>query len=451
MRFAHVSDVHLGYPIYNKDGEVVGQREELYMELERVVDFLSLNPVDFLFITGDLFDHVPDRDELARVDMIFTRIPEVEIVYITGERDYSKAGAPIWDYNFVSGVHVLNRDVIDYLPFDKQGVDVYGVSQFNLYNESAPFCEVVVKNLDRINILLGHGGEVGISYFEPDDIMTASFDYVGMGHLHTFTAYEGKKIYFPGSLIGLTEGEDESAHGFIRGHIYKGTCDIKHISSENKYVKVTSQKTEIKEKSKEELRQEKSTLLRRIEECNSEIVKYEKIKEQYKNYTGVINTLTEEKRTAEYNYNVISHEDEWIDRRYNLKRLRAVLFTTMFPVIAFFLTLINLGMDNDTWDWFLIYYGIMIPVIAGVTYFVYTKTAPMRHRKFKALYPPENHNEYEKMLHMIRSQIQRLDEEIKQNIEKNKPIQTIDYKIGTIRRTREMALKNLDDINKKLL
>ena len=53
MRFAHIADVHLG-----KRNET----PELYDGFLNFLDYLEINPVDMIFITGDLFDHVPSAD-----------------------------------------------------------------------------------------------------------------------------------------------------------------------------------------------------------------------------------------------------------------------------------------------------------------------------------------------------------------------------------------------------
>ena len=52
MKFAHIADVHLGT-----------RRETpyLYDGFLNFIDYMELHPVDMIFITGDLFDHVPTK------------------------------------------------------------------------------------------------------------------------------------------------------------------------------------------------------------------------------------------------------------------------------------------------------------------------------------------------------------------------------------------------------
>ena len=54
MKFAHIADVHLGT-----------RRETpyLYDGFLNFIDYMELHPVDMIFITGDLFDHVPTKDD----------------------------------------------------------------------------------------------------------------------------------------------------------------------------------------------------------------------------------------------------------------------------------------------------------------------------------------------------------------------------------------------------
>ena len=73
------ADVHLGT-----------RRETpyLYDGFLNFIDYMELHPVDMIFITGDLFDHVPTKEDIMFVDTQLARLPKTDILYVTGECDY---------------------------------------------------------------------------------------------------------------------------------------------------------------------------------------------------------------------------------------------------------------------------------------------------------------------------------------------------------------------------
>ena len=110
MNFAHIADVHLGAkPDADKAWGKVREKE-IYETFTSFIDYLELNPVDFLLISGDLFDHVPTEDEIYSVDKILLKLKETNIIYVTGEADYLKKDSPLWHYKFMSNVYLLNGD-----------------------------------------------------------------------------------------------------------------------------------------------------------------------------------------------------------------------------------------------------------------------------------------------------------------------------------------------------
>lgn len=65
MKFAHIADVHLGT---RKDSPY------LYEGFLNFIDYIELHPVDMIFITGDLFDHPPTKEEILWVDTELARL-----------------------------------------------------------------------------------------------------------------------------------------------------------------------------------------------------------------------------------------------------------------------------------------------------------------------------------------------------------------------------------------
>ena len=103
MKFAHIADVHLGT-----------RRETpyLYDGFLNFIDYMELHPVDMIFITGDLFDHVPTKEDIMFVDTQLARLPKTDILYVTGECDYLARDSVLWNYEFVSRICLTVRTSI---------------------------------------------------------------------------------------------------------------------------------------------------------------------------------------------------------------------------------------------------------------------------------------------------------------------------------------------------
>ena len=239
MKFAHVADVHLGT-----------RRETpyLYDGFLNFIDYMELHPVDMIFITGDLFDHVPTKEDIVFVDTQLARLKKTDILYVTGECDYLGKDSILWNYEFVSRMYLLNCEeihnhvpegeraernsyaegIMDSLHFAKYNVDVYGICQYSAQNERNDFDSVYARNLRTVNIFLGHGGSARVCPFDVEDFGGKNFEYIGLGHKHQYLAFEKQHVYYPGSLEPINEDET-GEHGFIYGYIDKQLTSVKFV------------------------------------------------------------------------------------------------------------------------------------------------------------------------------------------------------------------------------
>lgn len=239
MKFAHIADVHLGT-----------RRETpyLYDGFFNFIDYMELHPVDMIFITGDLFDHVPTKEDIVFVDTQLARLTKTDILYVTGECDYLGKDSILWNYEFVSRMYLLNCEeihnhvpegeraernsyaegILDSLHFAKYNVDVYGICQYSAQNERNDFDSVYARNLRAVNIFLGHGGSARVCPFDVEDFGGKNFGYIGLGHKHQYLAFEKQHVYYPGSLEPINEDET-GEHGFIYGYIDKQLTSVKFV------------------------------------------------------------------------------------------------------------------------------------------------------------------------------------------------------------------------------
>lgn len=259
MRFAHIADLHLGRKVDVGSSWEKRATLSLFDGFVNLIDRLETENIDFLFITGDLFDHIPTVDEISRVDMELMRLSNTYIIYITGEADHLSKENPLWTYVFRSNTFLMNGEefnncvpasrrpvrntyaegIADSIYFEKYNLDIYGICQYSKTNQRNDLDYVYAHNPHRINILLAHGGDKDVSPFTLDDLSTKKFEYIGMGHSHNYRFKKEYNFYYPGSLEPM--GADETGeHGYIKGYIDKGTNSVKLVpTSQRRYKTIT--------------------------------------------------------------------------------------------------------------------------------------------------------------------------------------------------------------------
>ncbi len=259
MRFAHIADLHLGRKVDVGSGWEKRATQALFDGFVNLIDRLETENLDFLFIAGDLFDHIPSEEEIRRVDMELMRLSKTYIIYVTGEADYLSQENPLWKYKFRSNTFLMNGEefnncvpeskrpvrniyaegIADSIYFEQFDLDIYGICQYSETNNRNDLDYVYAHNLHRNNILIAHGGDKGVSPFTLDDLSTKKFDYIGMGHFHNFRCKKEYNFYYPGALEPMGEGEI-GEHGYIKGYIDKGTNSVKFVpTSQRRYKTIT--------------------------------------------------------------------------------------------------------------------------------------------------------------------------------------------------------------------
>lgn len=250
MRFAHIADLHLGRKVDEGTPWEKKATWALFDGFINLIDRFEAENLDFLFISGDLFDHPPTEEEIRQVDMELVRLSKTYIIYVTGEADYLKEKTPIWNYKFRSNMFLLNGEefnncvpesrmpirntyadgIVDSIYFEKYNLDIYGICQYAPKNQRNDLDFVYAHDLKRKNILLLHGGDEDVSPFVLDDLGPKNFDYFAMGHSHSFRGKKDKKFYYPGSPEPLGP-EDTGDHGYVKGYMDQDTVSAKFVAT----------------------------------------------------------------------------------------------------------------------------------------------------------------------------------------------------------------------------
>ena len=84
VRFIHLADVHLGAAPDRGCPWSHAREEEIWETFRRVIASISRDPVDLLFIAGDLFHRQPPPERTERSELSLSTIPETRVFLMAG-------------------------------------------------------------------------------------------------------------------------------------------------------------------------------------------------------------------------------------------------------------------------------------------------------------------------------------------------------------------------------
>lgn len=257
IHFIHISDLHIGK---QPEELVFGtcSLDDVKNTLKRVVDEAEKTKPDFIFITGDLFEHPASKDELEWLDKMFLPLKETAIIYCQGNCDYLKEGSPLTSFHFQSNVYAAgcsryNNQVkpesvvygekdenatamIDIIHFKKAGVYIYCAGYYTPDIQMPILEGLVPYDKTEKNILLAHAGGAGAIPIHFSDIKKAGFDYVGLGHNLNYKNMYNGRVCYAGSLEPLS-CKETGPHGYVSGFIRPDETRISFVAASEKEYK----------------------------------------------------------------------------------------------------------------------------------------------------------------------------------------------------------------------
>lgn len=207
VRFAHISDVHLG-----------GWKQKLLQDLnfesfEKAVDICIKSKLDFILIAGDLFDSAyPQIEVLKKTFAEFRKIKEANIpcFIVAGSHDYSISGKTFLDVlenaGFCKNVEnweesensiILNPTIYGGIaiygyPGKKSGLEIKDLRRIKL-NDSPGMFKILMLHttIDKAK------GNLPIESIETESL--PEVNYYALGHLHIDFQYQN--FIYPGPLF----------------------------------------------------------------------------------------------------------------------------------------------------------------------------------------------------------------------------------------------------------
>lgn len=235
MNFVQISDVHFDAPfkiITDRANLGTERRIEQREAFRKAINFIKNNNVEFLFITGDLYEQEYIRKStIDFINGLFKEIKDTKIFIIPGNHDPYIKDSYYATYDWANNVKIFSNKLEK---IEENGVCIYGYGfdNYEMIQEKIDYIERLDKN--KINIFLSHGDVYNKSkynYMDIKKLKLLGFDYLGIGHIHK------RDEVYPGSLISL--GFDElGQHGFIYGKIERKTLTKQFIVADSKEFKI---------------------------------------------------------------------------------------------------------------------------------------------------------------------------------------------------------------------
>lgn len=266
MRFAHFSDIHLGF---QKEKSLQDVEQDVF---ERALDDCIRRSVDFILICGDMFHvNIPRMQVQKFAFAALRRVHEAGIpVYaIYGSHDFSPSSTSVIDLlvetGYITRVQMFEDSgdkkggamSLGFVTDEKTGAKLAGISGLGASKDM-----IYYENLDRdaleaepgFRIFMFHGAISEMRTADdaaqtadaamPLSYLPRNFDYYAGGHMHRYR-YEREKfenyrhVVYPGTLFaGFHSDLAENAGGAKRGYVLvefdgTGVTDVRQVEVKN--------------------------------------------------------------------------------------------------------------------------------------------------------------------------------------------------------------------------
>lgn len=260
MKFVHIADMHFDAPftsLNSKKDLSEKRRLEQRNVFRKVIEYIEKENVEYLFISGDLYEHKYIRKStIEYIDELFRKIPNTKIFISPGNHDPYVKDSFYDTFEFSDNVFVFRNSRVE--KYEDENVNIFGIAFTDFYMNSSPLESLKLPGSNKPNILVAHvdlNGSNDIYGFSYNPILesklaTLGFDYCAIGHIHKNNTDNPYKIYYPGSTIAL--GFDEPGkHGMIVGDITKNSLKMNFVSLDDKeFVELNMIMDEISSKEK---------------------------------------------------------------------------------------------------------------------------------------------------------------------------------------------------------
>jgi len=226
MKFVHIADMHFDSPfIALSDKGNLGEQRRLEQRkiLKKVIEYIKENNIEYLFISGDLYEHQHIRKStIEYINNLFKEIKNTKIFISPGNHDPYLKKSYYATFKWNENVHIFGPEIEK---IELENIDIYGFGFNDFYCSNSEIENLKIENLEKINILIAHGTLDGSETLEMQYnpmstklLKEKGFNYIALGHIHKNNFEKNSNIIYPGSTISLGFDELEE-HGMVVGEI----------------------------------------------------------------------------------------------------------------------------------------------------------------------------------------------------------------------------------------
>lgn len=227
VRFLQCAGCRFDSPSWDgPEGWVALRNRDLWQTFEAVLSLCRAEKVEFLFLTGDLFEQeYVHKETVERVARSLARLKDTKIFITPGERDplvtTSAYRLAVWPSN----VHIFSSG-ISCVEIPAHNVTIYG-SGWTAYHQEGPFLDgFQLTGAETISIMLLHAevepnNSEGFIPILLDNIAASGLTYLALGHQERWSGIQqaGETIWADSGSIEPRRFGESGPHGVIMGEI----------------------------------------------------------------------------------------------------------------------------------------------------------------------------------------------------------------------------------------
>ncbi|MBE6733678.1 MAG: DNA repair exonuclease [Ruminococcaceae bacterium] len=244
VKVLHCADVHIGALSGILGENAAKRRFETLLTFEKIISEAIERKVDFLLISGDLFDsNSIDSELIDRTFEAFKNTGDIKVIYCAGNHDPLNSTSPFLTRNLPENLYVLGTED-ECISFADKGVRIYGRSFEDSSQVGKNRFSITPPDDDIINIMVLHGelkSDLNSQYnaITPEFVKSSKMDYIALGHVHKKSGIlklENTSFAYCGCPEG--QGFDElDDKGVYIGEIKKHSAELEFLPvSKRRYI-----------------------------------------------------------------------------------------------------------------------------------------------------------------------------------------------------------------------
>ena len=224
LKFLHCSDIHLGSPFLDLNPEKSEERRrELRSTFMRLMEFIRDKGVNYVLISGDLFDKSYATNITSELLIReFRNCPDTQFIIAPGRSDAYENNLIYASDRLPSNCHVFKSEGLDRIYFENDKVMIYGWGFATEEYKQNPLYDAHVDDTTNINFVCGYAdldGEIDSTTcpISRTDLKQFGADYYALGSRHEATDLinlGGSMYSYSGSLE--CTGFDEPGLGGVK-------------------------------------------------------------------------------------------------------------------------------------------------------------------------------------------------------------------------------------------